>query len=47
MSLATLINEMQKGDRLIIEVSKVRRINFKNKSEDISILKYYETIASN
>ncbi len=47
MSLASLTNEMQKGDRLIIEVSKVRRINFKNESEDVAIPKYYETIALN
>ncbi len=47
VSLASITNEMRAGDKLIIEVSKVKRINFKNETEEVVIPKYYETIVLN
>ena len=47
ISLASMANEMRPGDRLIIEVGKVRRLNFRNDSEEVTIPKYYETIVLN
>jgi hypothetical protein len=38
---------MQPGDRIIVEVVKVKRINFRNESEDVSMPRYYETIILN
>jgi gliding motility-associated protein GldM len=47
ISLASIANEMRPGDRLIIEVRKVKRINFRNETEEVAIPIYYETIALN
>ncbi len=47
VSLDKLVNEMRGGDKLIIEVSKVKRINFRNEVEEVIIPKYYETIVLN
>jgi gliding motility-associated protein GldM len=38
---------MQPGDRIIVEVSKVRRKNFKNEMEDVNMERYFETIILN
>jgi gliding motility-associated protein GldM len=47
IALGSMANEMRPGDRLIIEVSKVKRLNFRNETEDVTIPKYYETIILN
>ncbi len=47
ISLASMTNEMRPGDRLIIEVGKAKRVNFRNEPEEVIIPKYYETIVLN
>ena len=48
ISLTSLALEMKPGDRLIVEVTKVKRKNFKNELEEVTGFKpYYETIILN
>jgi gliding motility-associated protein GldM len=47
INITPLIPEMRAGDRLVVEVTKVKRLNFRNQTEDVSIPNYYETIVLN
>jgi gliding motility-associated protein GldM len=44
INLGSMVADMKSGDRLIVEVTKVKRKNFRNEIEDVPIPKYYETI---
>jgi len=47
VSLNKLAPEMRQGDRLIVEVSKVKRTNFKNESEEVPLPKHFEIVVLN
>jgi gliding motility-associated protein GldM len=46
-NLAALAMDMRPGDRLVVQVSKVKRKNFRNEQEDVSMPKYFEIIPLN
>ncbi|HSZ26250.1 MAG TPA: gliding motility protein GldM [Cytophagaceae bacterium] len=47
INLNSIVPEMKAGSRLVIEVSKVKRVNARNLTEEVPISKYYETIVLN
>ncbi len=47
INLGSMAADMRSGDRLIVEVTKVKRKNFRNEIEDVPLPKYYETIVLN